>query len=68
MRNNLEESLQLREQIDMERASNVLQKEASLNHRMLSSDYKPVVAKALNIEGAPARKVGSNNLDDMYKL
>ena len=68
MRNNLEESLQLREQIDMERASNVLQKEASLNHRMLGSDYKPVVAKALNIEGAPARKVGSNNLDDMYKL
>ena len=68
MRNNLEETLQLRDQIDLERASNVLVKEASLNHRMLSDDFKPVVAKALNIDGAPVKRVGSNHLDDMYKL
>lgn len=68
MRSNLEETLQMRDQIDMERASNVLAKEASLNHKMLSSDFKPVVAKALNIEGEAVKKVSSRHLEDMYKL
>ena len=68
MRSNLEETLQMREQIDMERASNVLAKEAALNHKMLGSDYKPVVAKPLNIDGGPVKKVGSNHLEDMYKV
>ena len=48
----------MRERIDRERANDVLAKEASLNSRLISSDFKPVVQKALNIEGAPVKKAG----------
>ena len=68
MRSNLEETLQMREAIDIERASNVLAKEAALNHKMLSSDFKPNVAKPLNIDGGPVKKVGDRHLEDMYKV
>ena len=67
MRQNLEETLQLKEAIDIERATNVLAKEASLNHRFLSSEFQPVAQKPFNIDGEAVKKVSAKNLKDMFK-
>ena len=67
MRQNLEETLQLKEAIDIERATNVLAKEASLNHRFLSSEFQHVAQKPFNIEGENVKKVSQRNLKDMFK-
>jgi len=48
----------MRDRIDRERATDMLTKEASLNARLISNDFKPAVQKALNIEGAPVKKAG----------
>ena len=68
MRQNLEETLQLREAIDIERATNVLAKEASLNHKLLSTEFHHGSQRPFNIEGENVKKVSSRNLKDMFKV
>ena len=65
MRQNLEESLQLKQQIDIEKASNVLATEFSMNAKLLSSGSP---AKKMNIDGEAVKRASQNHLDDMFKL
>ena len=55
--------------MDIERANNILTKEASLNSALLKegSGLKHM-AKQLNIDGEAVKKATNKNLDEMFKV
>ena len=54
MRDNIYESLRIREKTDKELASNLVQKEAKRNNQ----DFTPSTTKALNIYESPSSTIG----------
>jgi len=62
MRENLADSLRMRQLIDTELAENLLKKEAQINRL-----YSPEKSKALNIHENSVKKVGQKNLEEMHK-
>ena len=59
----------MRERMDIERANNILTKEACLNSALLKQgDGLKHIAKQLNIEGEAVKKATHKNLEDMYKV
>ena len=63
MRENIYESLRIREKTDQELAQNLVLKEAKINNK----PYVPSDTKALNIHDSPSRAVGQYNLVSMHK-
>ena len=61
MRENIQESLQMREDVDRELAVNLLKKEAQINKL-----YKPSFVRALNIHENSVQKFGQHNLVNMH--
>ena len=62
MRENIQESLKMRELADKQLAENLLKKEAQINRL-----FKPQVRSPLNIHENTVEKVGSSNLVDMHR-
>ena len=62
MRENIQESLRMREDTDKELAENLLKKEAQINKL-----YKPTLVRALNIHENSVKKIGQQHLVNMYK-
>ena len=61
-RENVAESLRLRQQIDEELAENLLKKEGQLNKL-----YSATQSKGFNIHENSVKKVGQRNLTDMFR-
>ena len=62
MRENLVESLRLRELTDREHAENLIKKEAQINKL-----YQAQQAKQLNIHDNSVKKIGQHNLNMMHQ-
>ena len=62
MRENISESLRMRELMDKELAENVIKKEAQINKL-----YSPSVSKPLNIHENSVKKIGQSHLIAMHK-
>ena len=70
MRENIYESLRIRDKTDKELAEFLVQKEAKINSnnaKINNKPYEPSNTKALNIHESPTRAVGSLNLISMHK-
>ena len=63
MRDNIYESLRIRELTDKKLASNLVQKEARRNNQ----DFIPSASKALNIYESPTKTIGQHHLVSMHK-
>ena len=61
MRENIQESLRMREAKDKELADSLITKEAQINKL-----FKPSPSKALNIHGDSVKKIGQKHLVDMH--
>ena len=51
---------------DAARANDIITKETAMNAAVLTADLRPF-NNAVNLEGNPVKRVGQNNLVDMYK-
>lgn len=68
MRENIVESLRLREAKDREMSNDVLGKEAKLNRQQVDPEaYQPSVSKPLNIYDNNVQRIGQHHLTNMHK-
>jgi hypothetical protein len=67
MQNNLDESMKMRELIDIEQTRVALSNEVNMNKKFVSKDYKPALVKPLNIDGEATKHIGAANLRSMFQ-